>query len=100
MIEPYAGVEFPWPIGEGIEDFDSFSIGGGVQFGLKGFDFGFASMPFFIDASYMQNTGKIRTYKEESRKLDWSRFTVSISIGTKIGFFDRPKHIPKNKPNS
>jgi hypothetical protein len=92
MIEPYGIVTFPTPTTTGTLSFPKLGVGGGIQFGVKGGSRG----AFFVEANYVHYIGKVETkntdtVKTEPSTIKWSRFSVGLGIGYKVGFFNRNK---------
>ena len=90
MLEPYgAFVISASNEGESIS-FSRYSIGGGMQFGVKGRDEGV----FFFDASFIYSLGEVITPNTDTSfrqpaALHWNRFAIGLSVGFKTGFFNR-----------
>jgi hypothetical protein len=92
MIEPYAMGAFPAATASDTLSFPKLGAGGGVQFGVKGGSLG----AFFVDLNYVHYFGSVVTknndiYKKYPATIKWSRFSVGLGIGYKIGFFNRSK---------
>jgi hypothetical protein len=95
MIEPYGMATFPASTASGTLSFPKLGIGGGVQFGVKGGSRG----AFFVDVNYVHYLGDVVTKNSDDDKknpdtISWSRFSVGLGIGYKIGFFNRNKDEP------
>jgi hypothetical protein len=95
MIEPYGIVTFPTTTATDTLEFPRLGIGGGVQFGVKGGSMG----AFFVDANYVHYLGSVVTKNNDKNKpypstINWSRFSIGLGIGYKIGFFNRNKDQP------
>jgi hypothetical protein len=93
MIEPYGIVAFPATTATNTIVFPKLGAGGGLQFGVKGGSRG----AFFVDVNYVHYLGEVVTKnanadKPNPRTIRWSRFSVGLGIGYKIGFFDRAKN--------
>jgi hypothetical protein len=86
MLEPYVGVDFPWPAGGYIKQFSLLSVGGGFQFAVRGGDMG----AFFIDLNGQYSLGDIHTVSP-NRRFWWTRWVLGVGIGYKIGFVNRLK---------
>ena len=94
MIEPYAALSFPINTSSSVEQFPIVGLGGGCQFGFKGWNLG----AFFVDINYTHFLGNV-VVKETVFSLPdpididikYSRFVVGLGIGYKIGFFNRPR---------
>jgi hypothetical protein len=92
MIEPYGMVTFPATTATGTLTFPKLGVGGGIQFGVKGGSHG----AFFVDVNYVHYLGNVTTQNTDRDKpnpntINWSRFSVGLGIGYKIGFFNRNK---------
>ncbi|MDR0731696.1 MAG: hypothetical protein LBF63_08505 [Treponema sp.] len=92
MIEPYGAITFPATTATETLQFPKFGLGGGIQFGVKGGSRG----AFFVDVNYMHYLGDVVTKntdadKQNPDKLTWTRFSVGLGIGYKIGFLNRNK---------
>ncbi|MDR2176761.1 MAG: hypothetical protein LBP20_01820 [Treponema sp.] len=93
MIEPYGVVSFPSSTSANTFKFPVFGFGGGVQLGVKGGEMG----AFFVDVNYIHYVGDVVTAnrfdpsRPEPSRLHWTRFTLGIGVGYKIGFFNRNK---------
>ena len=90
MLEPYAA-------GVMAINSDSYSIGGGIQFGVKGGN----SDVFFFDANYMYPLGEIITRNSDARftqpqTLHWNYFVIGLSVGFKTGFGNRGEKHEEN----
>jgi hypothetical protein len=95
MIEPYGIVTFPVTTATDTLEFPQLGFGGGVQFGVRGGSMG----AFFVDLNYVHFLGNVVTRNTNSDKpypntINWSRFSVGLGIGYKIGFFNRKKDPP------
>jgi hypothetical protein len=96
MIEPYGVVSFPTnTAATETTNFPKVGLGGGIQIGVKGGDMG----AFFVDVNYIHYLGGVTTKNNNVRKpypdhIDWTRFSVGLGIGYKIGFFNRNKNDP------
>jgi hypothetical protein len=92
MIEPYGMVTFPTTTATDTVTFPKLGVGGGIQFGVKGGSRG----AFFAEANYIHYLGKVVTRNNDADKpkpstINWSRFSVGLGIGYKIGFLNRNK---------
>jgi hypothetical protein len=92
MIEPYGIVTFPTTTATGTMEFPRLGAGGGVQFGVKGGSMG----ALFVDVNYVHYLGNVVTKNTDTNKpypdtISWSRFSVGLGIGYKIGVFNRNK---------
>jgi hypothetical protein len=92
MIEPYGMATFPTATATDTLTFPDLGLGGGVQFGVKGGPRG----AFFVDVNYVHYLGEVVTRNNNPSKpqpatIQWSRFSVGLGIGYKIGFFNRNK---------
>jgi len=93
MLEPYlaGAASLDIAVADHIKQFPTFSAGAGVQLGVKSGDRG----AFFLDVIGLWPFGEVHTtnpYKEALPKpetLRWNHFVIGVSIGYKIGFFDR-----------
>ena len=68
-----------------------YSVGGGVQFGVRGGPSG----SIFVDANYLHTLQQVtRNNTSETHrlpdKINYNRWVISIAIGFKYGWFDRP----------
>jgi hypothetical protein len=100
MIEPYGIVTFPTTTATDTTEFPRLGIGGGAQFGVKGGSMG----AFFVDVNYVHYLGKVVTKNRDTNKpepstINWNRFSVGLGIGYKIGFINRNKDTPPEKPD-
>ena len=73
-----------------------YSVGGGVQFGVRGGPSG----SIFVDANYMHTIQQVvrrntSTTHERPAEIKYNRWVISLGIGFKYGFFDRP--LPENE---
>jgi hypothetical protein len=91
LIEPYAAVSFPVATTINCLQFPRLGVGGGVQIGVKGGEFG----AFFVDVNYIHFLGDVivknpwvEHYPNPDR-IHYTRFVVGLGIGYKIGFFNR-----------
>ena len=95
MIEPYLVASFPMNTSPMVSEFPMFGGGGGVQFGVKGGNMG----AFFVDVNFIYFLGQVGLKQEDDRYVDtriyYNRFTLGLGIGYKLGFFDRPKRVPR-----
>jgi hypothetical protein len=92
MIEPYGMVTFPTTTATDTLEFPLVGFGGGVQFGVKGGSMG----AFFVDVNYVHYVGNVVTKNTDKNKqmpasISWTRFSIGLGIGYKIGFFNRKK---------
>jgi hypothetical protein len=93
MIEPYALVSFPSSTSVNTFEFPTLGLGGGIQLGVKGGEMG----AFFVDVNYVHYLGDVITAnhfdpsRPEPSRLHWTRFSLSLGAGYKIGFFNRNK---------
>jgi hypothetical protein len=93
MIEPYGIASFPTTTATNTREFPRLGLGGGVQFGVKGGSTG----AFFVDANYVHYLSRVVTNnpdpvnKPNPKTISWSRFSIGLAIGYKIGFFNRNK---------
>jgi hypothetical protein len=92
MLEPYLAISSTLNTSNTYAKYPNFEVGGGFQFGVKGGSMG----AFVIDASFMYSIGEIVTYNNstkypEPKYVHWNHWTVGLSVGYKIGFFDRLK---------
>jgi hypothetical protein len=98
MIEPYGIATFPTSTTTDTLEFPRLGVGGGVQFGVRGGSMG----AFFVDVNYVHYLGNVVTRNTDRDKpnpasISWTRFSVGLGIGYKIGFFDRKN---KNAPDN
>jgi hypothetical protein len=96
MIEPYGIASFPTTTATDTQEFPRIGLGGGIQFGVKGGSMG----AFFADVNYVHYLGNVVTKNTDSKKIypstiSWTRFSIGIGIGYKIGFFNRNKDQPE-----
>jgi hypothetical protein len=92
MIEPYGMGTFPASTVSDTLKFPKLGVGGGIQFGVKGGSRG----AFFVDVNYVHYLGEVVTKNNDPVKtvpntIKWSRFSVGLGIGYKVGFFNRNK---------
>jgi hypothetical protein len=96
MIEPYGIVSFPATTAANTFQFPSIGLGGGAQLGVKGGEMG----AFFVDINYIHYIGDVVTSnnfdpsRPEPARLRWTRFSLGIGVGFKVGFFNRNKDNP------
>jgi hypothetical protein len=100
MIEPYGAITFPATTATETVQFPKFGFGGGVQFGVKGGSRG----AFFVDVNYIHYLGDVITINTDTDKpnparLTWTRFSVGLGIGYKIGFINRNKDETPDAPS-
>jgi hypothetical protein len=96
MIEPYGIVSFPTNTATDTTKFPQMGAGGGVQVGVKGGDRG----AFFVDVNYIHYLGGVTTknndpHKKYPAEINWTRFSVGLGIGYKIGFYNRNRNDPE-----
>ena len=91
MLEPYVMAEAQMNTSSSY--IPPLSVGGGMQLGVKGGETG----AFFVDANFLYTLGKIITESpyadtdfRDPNEIPWQRWIISIGIGYKIGFIDRP----------
>ena len=94
MIEPYIQGALSMNTADHYSSFPSFAAGGGVQFGVKGGDMG----AVFAYGSFLYSIGQVITNNTDATlpkpsQIHWNRYVVSIGVGYKIGFFNRPEDI-------
>jgi hypothetical protein len=90
MIEPYAVVSLPMNTSPDSIQFPILGVGGGTQLGVRAGDRGV----FFIDINYIYVLGDVVMKNTELNyphpdTVTYSRFSVGLGIGYKVGFFDR-----------
>ncbi|MDR0670048.1 MAG: hypothetical protein LBF95_08195 [Treponema sp.] len=96
MIEPYGVVSFPSTTATNTYEFPRYGLGGGMQIAVKGGEAG----GFFVDINYIHFMGDVVTAntfdpsRPEPYRLRWSRFSLGLGVGYKIGFFNRNKDDP------
>jgi hypothetical protein len=95
MIEPYAMAALPATTATDTVQFPVVGVGGGIQLGVKGGAMG----AFFVDVNYVHYLGDVITKNTDADKplpttISWTRFSVGLGIGYKIGFFNRNKDEP------
>jgi hypothetical protein len=95
MIEPYGAVNLPTTTATDTIQFPLLGVGGGIQLGVKGGSMG----AFFVDINYIYYLDKVITKNNDLDKpnpatVSWTRFSVGLGIGYKIGFFNRNKEDP------
>jgi hypothetical protein len=93
MIEPYAVASFPATTAADTFEFPAYGLGGGAQLGVKGGEMG----AFFVDINYIHYIGDVVTgnsfdpSRPEPSRLRWTRFSLGLAVGYKIGFVNRNK---------
>ncbi|MCL2066185.1 MAG: hypothetical protein FWG99_01820 [Treponema sp.] len=90
MLSPYLVCNTQAPTAGNYVDFPQWAVGGGFQFGAKGGSTG----AFFIDANYLYSIGDVVIRNRSGwspERIHYTRNVISIGLGYKIGFFDRPK---------
>jgi hypothetical protein len=97
MVEPYAAGVFAMNFSDYYVIFPRYSIGGGVQFGVKGVNDGV----FFFDINFMFPLNKTVTFNRDDHYkrpeiLQWNRFVIGLSLGYKIGFINRGPKLEEN----
>jgi hypothetical protein len=96
MIEPYGIVSFPAATAPMTYEFPRFGLGSGIQLGVKGGEMG----AFFVDINYIYFLGDMVTANNFDpnrplpERLKWTRFSVGLGLGYKIGFINRNKDAP------
>jgi hypothetical protein len=85
MIEPYGGVAFNLGINRDNLTIPMLSIPVGAQWGIKLGDRG----AIFLDTRVNWDLGRGLVQNDQFRDVSFHRYTVNISLGYKIGFFDR-----------
>ena len=94
MLEPYLMflAQNSTNVSSGYNNFSKFpryAWGLGFQFGVKGGDSG----AIFFDLSYARSIGRVikdNGASWEPRESPYARFVISLGIGYKLGFMDRP----------
>ncbi|MCL2806026.1 MAG: hypothetical protein FWD26_08820 [Treponema sp.] len=98
VLTPYAAFTYPLLVSDVFRDFPIYSVGGGIQIGIRGGKSG----SFFIDISGMYSLTEAAMHNpfgELYRKpevIHYKRFVVGLGIGYKIGVFNRPSREPYN----
>jgi hypothetical protein len=87
MLEPYVGARFNLSIARDNIILPPISALGGVQWGIKLGKMG----GIFLDTRFGWDLGRGDIVKYES--VDMHRYTIDLSIGYKIGFFNRLKEV-------
>jgi hypothetical protein len=92
MLEPYVAINSTLNTSNTYAKYPFLGVGGGFQFGVRGGNMG----AFVIDANFIYSIGEIITYNNNSnfpepKLIHWNHWTVGLSVGYKIGFFDRQK---------
>jgi hypothetical protein len=93
MLEPYlaGAASMDIAVGDHIKQFPTFSAGAGIQLGVKGGNMG----GFFLDVIGLWPFGEVHTINPyapalpEPQTLRWNHFVIGVSVGYKIGFFNR-----------
>jgi hypothetical protein len=90
MIEPYVTGVAAMNLAEHSVLFPRYSIGGGIQLGVKGGNAGV----FFFDVNYIHSLDEVITLNPDNRftkpeTLHWNRFVIGMSVGFKAGFINR-----------
>ena len=88
MIEPYLAVAFPMETSSHATQFPKVGTGGGFQFGVKGGNMG----AFFVDINFIYFPGDVIMKSPTGyspNEIHYSRYTVGLGIGYKLGFFNR-----------
>jgi hypothetical protein len=90
MLEPYVTGVLSTNTAEHSVSFPPFSLGGGLQLGVKGGSNGV----FFFDANVIFSPGEAVTRNLDTRfpqpdTLHWKRFVIGLSLGYKAGFINR-----------
>jgi len=98
MLEPYAAFVISANNEDNSLSFSRYSVGGGIQFGVKGKNEGI----FFFDANYIYSLGEVITRNTDDHfrqpaALHWNRFVIGLSVGFKTGFLNRG---PKRAENT
>jgi hypothetical protein len=92
MLEPYLALSSRLNTSGTYAKYPFFGLGGGFQFGVKAGNMG----AFVIDANYIYSIGEVVTHNTNSAfpkpgQIHWDSWTVGLSVGYKIGFFNRNK---------
>jgi hypothetical protein len=92
MLEPYLALNSTLATSSSFYKYPFFGAGGGFQFGFKGGNLG----AFVIDANFIYSIGELITYNNNTNfpdpdRIHWNHWTVGLSVGYKVGFFDRIK---------
>jgi hypothetical protein len=90
MLEPYLAANSRLNTSTTFAQYPFFGLGGGFQFGVKGGSMG----AFVIDANFIYSLGDIITHNTNTafpmpNQIHWNSWTVGLSVGYKIGFFNR-----------
>jgi hypothetical protein len=90
MLEPYLAFSSILNTSDTYAQYPFFGLGGGFQFGVKAGSMG----AFVIDANFIYSIGEVitnNTNKEfpKPSQIHWNSWTVGLSVGYKIGFFNR-----------
>jgi hypothetical protein len=90
MLEPYAVVSFPMNTSSANVQFPKLGVGGGAQLGVRAGDRGV----LFVDINYIYFLGNVVMKNEDQNYpnpdvVTYTRFSVGLGFGYKIGFFDR-----------
>jgi len=91
MLEPYLAASSALNYASHSVFFPRLGLGGGFQFGVKTGSSG----ALFLDVNFIYSIEETRTKNTtyanypSSAELHWNRFVVGMSIGYKIGFWDR-----------
>ena len=97
MIEPYAAGVFATNNEEHSIAFPQYSVGGGFQFCVRSGNVG----ALFFDANYMHSLDEMVTRNLDDRftqpkELHWNRFVIGLSVGFKVGAFNRVSRHEEN----
>jgi hypothetical protein len=96
MIEPYGVMSFPSTTTPNTFEFPTYGLGGGIQVAVKGGEMG----AFFMDINYIHFIGDVVTgnnfdpSRPEPARLRWTRFSLGLGVGYKVGFFNRNRDEP------
>jgi hypothetical protein len=92
MLEPYLAANSRLNTSSTYAKYPFFGLGGGFQFGVKAGSMG----AFVFDANFIYSIGEVVTHNNDNQfpkpaLVHWNTWTVGLSLGYKIGFFNRNK---------
>jgi len=97
MLEPYGAAVISLNNDDRYIAFPRYSVGGGLQFGIRG---GKAGVLFF-DANYMYSLSEVVTYNSSDlfphpEELHWNRFVIGLGLGFRFGIINRGEKREEN----
>ena len=92
MLEPFLNGTLSMNTADHYSSFPPLALGGGLQIGVKAGDMG----AVFVGASFLYSIGHVITHNNDETlpkpsTIHWNRYVFNMSLGYKIGFFNRPE---------